>query len=75
MKRSIEALVVVPMLVVIAAMAILGLCGIARAEPVQQFGFHVGGSSPARFTVHGWCNAEPVVPRRCGGALSRLPVV
>lgn len=52
MKRSIEALVVVPMLLVIVAMAILGLCGIARAEPVQQFGFQVGGSSPARFTLH-----------------------
>ena len=52
MKRSIEALVVVPMLLVIAAMAILGLCGIARAEPVQQFGFQVGGSSPAQLTVH-----------------------
>lgn len=52
MKRSIEALVVVPMLVVIVAMAILGLCGIARAEPVQQFGFQVQGSTPAQFTVH-----------------------
>jgi hypothetical protein len=27
MKRAVEALVVVPMLLVIAAMAILGLCG------------------------------------------------
>ena len=41
MKRSVEALVYVPMLLVIAAMAILGLCGTARAEPVQQFTFQV----------------------------------
>jgi hypothetical protein len=41
MKRSAEALVFLPMLFVIAAMAILGLCGIARAEPVQQFTFQV----------------------------------
>lgn len=41
MKRSAEALVFLPLLLVIAAMAILGLCGIARAEPVQQFTFQV----------------------------------
>lgn len=52
MKRSIEALVVVPMLLVIVAMAILGLYGIARAEPVEQFGFQVSGSSPAQLALH-----------------------
>jgi hypothetical protein len=53
MKRSIEALVVIPMLLlVIVAMAILGVCGIARAEPAQQFGFQVSGSSPAKLVVH-----------------------
>jgi hypothetical protein len=41
MKRSIDALVIVPMLLVIAVMAILGLSGIARAAPVQQFAFQV----------------------------------
>lgn len=41
MRKSVEALVIVPMLLVIAAMAILGLCGSARAEPVQQFTFQV----------------------------------
>lgn len=41
MKRSVEALVFVPMGLVIAGMAIFGLCGIARAEPVQQFTFQV----------------------------------
>jgi hypothetical protein len=52
MKRSIEALVIVPMLLVIAAMAILGLCGIARAEPAQQFGFQVRGATPGKLVVH-----------------------
>ncbi len=33
MKRSVEALVMMEM---VAAMAIAGLCGVARAEPVQQ---------------------------------------
>ena len=51
MKRSIEALVVVPMLLVIAVMAILGLCGIARAEPAQQFAFQVRGSAPEKLSV------------------------
>lgn len=51
MKRSIEALVVVPMLLVIAVMAILGLCGIARAEPAQQFAFQVTGSAPGKLGV------------------------
>jgi hypothetical protein len=41
MKRSAEALVLLPLLLVTAAMAILGLCGIAQAEPVQQFAFQV----------------------------------
>src|SRR5690348_13033914 len=41
MKRSAEALVFLPLLLAIVAMAILGLCGIARAEPVQQFTFQV----------------------------------
>jgi hypothetical protein len=52
MKRSIDALVVIPLLLVIAAMAIIGLYGVARAEPVQQFSFQVGGASPAQLTVH-----------------------
>lgn len=51
MKRSIEALVVVPMLLVIVAMAILGLCGIARAEPAQQFAFQVRGSAPEKLVT------------------------
>jgi len=51
MKRSIEALVVIPMLLVIAAMAILGVCGIARAEPVQQFSFQVKSPSPGDLAV------------------------
>jgi hypothetical protein len=51
MKRSIEALVVVPMLLVIAAMAILGLCGIARAEPAQQFLFQVINPRPGDLAV------------------------
>jgi len=46
MKRSIEALVIVPMLLTIAAMAILGVCGIARAEPVQQFAFQLTSPNP-----------------------------
>lgn len=46
MKRSIEALVVIPMFLVIAVMAVLGLCGIARAEPVQQFAFQVTSPRP-----------------------------
>jgi hypothetical protein len=46
MKRSIEALVIVPMLLTIVAMAILGLCGIARAEPVQQFAFQLTSPRP-----------------------------
>ena len=36
MKRSIEALVMMEMVAAIVAMAIAGLCGVARAEPVQQ---------------------------------------
>ncbi|HEV7772906.1 MAG TPA: hypothetical protein VGO48_06450 [Conexibacter sp.] len=51
MKRSVEALVVVPMLVVIAAMAILGLCGLARAEPAQQFLFQVKNPRPGDLGV------------------------
>jgi hypothetical protein len=52
MKRFVEALVVVPMLVVIVAMAIMGLCGIARAEPAQQFSLQVSGASSAELKVH-----------------------
>jgi hypothetical protein len=51
MKRSSEALVVIPMLLVIAAMAILGVCGIARAEPVQQFSFQVKSPHPDDLAV------------------------
>jgi hypothetical protein len=46
MKRSVEALVIVPILLAIVAMAILGVCGIARAEPVQQFAFQLRSSHP-----------------------------
>jgi hypothetical protein len=49
MRRSIEALVVVPMLV---AMAIFSVYGIAQAEPVQQFAFQVTGSDPNDVSVH-----------------------
>jgi hypothetical protein len=41
MKRLVEALVMMEMVAVIAAMAIAGLCGVGRAEPVQQLGAHV----------------------------------
>ena len=51
MKRSIEALVMVPMLMVIAAMAILGVCEIARAEPVQQFAFQLKSPQPDDLAV------------------------
>lgn len=51
MKRSIEALVVVPLLLVIVAMAILGLCGIARSEPVQQFAFQLTSPNPDDLAV------------------------
>jgi hypothetical protein len=51
MKKSIEALVVVPMLLVIAAMAVLGLCGIARAGPVQQFAFQLSNPRPDDLAV------------------------
>lgn len=36
MKRSTEGLVMLEMVAVIVVMAIAGLCGVARAEPVQQ---------------------------------------
>jgi hypothetical protein len=51
MKRSIEALVVMEMIAVIVAMAIVGLCGIARAEPAQQFGFEVKNPRPGDLSV------------------------
>jgi len=51
MKRSIEALVIVPMLLTIVAMAILGVCGIARAEPVQQFAFQLTSARPDDIAV------------------------
>src|SRR5215218_6767507 len=51
MKRSAEALVFLPMLLAIAAMAILGLSGIARAEPVQQFSFQVMSPRAADLTA------------------------
>lgn len=46
MKRSIEALVILEMVAVIVGMAIAGLCGIARAEPVQQFSMQVTTPRP-----------------------------
>ncbi len=52
MKRSIDALVVVEMIAVIVAMAIVGLCGIARAEPAQQFSFQVRTPQPGDVSVH-----------------------
>lgn len=51
MKRSIEALVIFEMAAVIVAMAIVGLCGIARAEPVQQFSFQVESLQPEHVAV------------------------
>jgi hypothetical protein len=51
MKRSIEALVIVPMLLAIVAMAIVGVCGIARAEPVDQLSVLVNGARPNALTV------------------------
>ena len=51
MKRSVEALVVLEMVAVIVAMAIAGLCGIARAEPAQQFSFQVKTPRPGDVSV------------------------
>jgi hypothetical protein len=51
MKRSIEALVVFEMVAVIVAMAILGLCGVARAEPAQQFAFQLKNPRPGDISV------------------------
>ncbi|MGB2694993.1 MAG: hypothetical protein WBD55_07385, partial [Dehalococcoidia bacterium] len=51
MKRSIEVLGVVLMLVAIGAMGVYGVNGIAKAEPVQQFAFQVTGPHPDDFTV------------------------
>jgi hypothetical protein len=52
MKRSVEALVIVEMVAVIVAMAIVGLCGVARAEPAQQFSFQVKTPRPGDLSVH-----------------------
>ncbi|HKG01663.1 MAG TPA: hypothetical protein VKB03_00665 [Conexibacter sp.] len=52
MKRSPEALVFLPMVLVVAAMAIVGLCGIARAEPVQQFTFQVHSPRAGDLTAY-----------------------
>jgi hypothetical protein len=52
MKRSVEALVVVPLLLVSAAMLFAGLCGIAHAEPAQQFTFQVDSPQPQKLAVH-----------------------
>ena len=52
MRRFSEVLVVVPMIVVIVAMAVFGMVGVARAEPVEQFAFEVTGLDPGDFTVH-----------------------
>lgn len=46
MKRSIEALVMMEIVAVIVAMAIVGVCGIARADPVQQLGVQVTTPRP-----------------------------
>jgi hypothetical protein len=52
MKRFAEALAIVPMLLVSVVMLIVGLCGIARAEPAQQFSFQVQTPRPGNLTVH-----------------------
>jgi len=52
MKRSAEALVFLPLLLAIAVTAILGLCGVARAEPVQQFTFQVVSPRAGDLTAH-----------------------
>lgn len=52
MKRSIEALVVVPVLLAIVAVAVLGWGAVARAEPVQQISFQVSGASASQLTLH-----------------------
>ena len=52
MKKSIEALVVVQMIAVIAAMAIAGVSGLAHAEPAQQFSFQVLNPRPGSVGVH-----------------------
>ncbi len=52
MRKSVEALVIVPMLLIIAAMLALGLCGIARAEPVQQFTFQVESPRAGDLSAH-----------------------
>jgi len=51
MKRSADALVVVPMLLVIAVMAVLGLWGTAHADPAQQFAVQVVSPQPGDVTV------------------------
>lgn len=51
MKRSIEALVIVPLLLAIVAMAVLGVCGIAHAVPVQQFAFQLTSPRPDDLAV------------------------
>ena len=52
MRKSFQTLSVVPMLLVIVAMAALGLHGTAHAEPVQQLGFRVSGDTPDQLTIH-----------------------
>jgi len=62
MKRSIEALVVIPMVLVIAAMAILGVCGIARAEPFLSRGTVPG--AVAAFTIIGAADEHSAIVQR-----------
>jgi hypothetical protein len=52
MKRSVEALVMIELVAVIVAMAILGLCGVARAQPVQQFSLSAATPRPGDVGVH-----------------------
>jgi hypothetical protein len=57
-------------------MAILGLCGIARAEPAQQFAFVVRGSAPGKLGVHVMLRAYDttgVVPPTPAEYVIRLP--
>ncbi|HEX7289591.1 MAG TPA: hypothetical protein VF250_00565 [Conexibacter sp.] len=76
MKRSIEALVIVPLLLVIAAMAVLGVYGIARAEPVQQFAFQLesprAGDLAVRMLIRRFDTTGGVPPTPSDFAL-RLP--
>jgi hypothetical protein len=77
MKRSIEALVIVEMVAVIVAMAVAGLCGVARAEPVQRFLFQVDTPRPGALSLRlglGLWDTTGVVPPTPTELGIRLPL-